>query len=265
MLLPSAHLRQFFGQVALSAVVGLVAHRKASALALLLRERSMRSQRPIGRVRHLRLVAVKATIGADQPLWTVMAQLASPLLTASEGRMALSPIGRVVFGARPEQLSPLRTPSPMAFIATHPLCPTITQRINSQRMALEAKMGVSAPFPLVGIIGDTDPMTSAPQPIWWVGHCRAVTSVTFLRLLRVATSASLSPLMPLDAVRHRHPFVQLATLIPMPKFLMAAIATEGRADSVGVTSHADAVSPQPVRFVLLRQPLFVFCHHHMGF
>jgi hypothetical protein len=111
------------------------------------------------------LVAVKATIGADQPLWTVMAQLASPLLTASKRRMALSPIGRVVFGARPEQLSPLRTPSPMAFIATHPLCPTITQRINSQRMALEAKMGVSAPFPLMGIIGDTDPMTSASQPI----------------------------------------------------------------------------------------------------
>jgi hypothetical protein len=153
----------------------------------------------------------------------------------------------------------------MAFIATHPLCPTIAQRTNSQRMALEAKMGVSAPFPLVGIIGDTDPMTSAPQPIWWVGHCCAVTSVTFLRLLRVATSASLSPLMPLDAVRHRHPFVQLATLVPMPQFLMAAIATEGRADGIGVTRHADAVSPQPVRFVLLRQPLFVFCQHHMGF
>jgi hypothetical protein len=71
--------------------------------------------------------------------------------------------------------------------------------------------------------------------------------------------------MPLDAVRHRHPFVQLATLVPMPQFLMAAIATEGRADGIGVTRHADAVSPQPVRFVLLRQPLFVFCQHHMGF
>jgi hypothetical protein len=104
----------------------------------------------------------------------------------------------------------------------------------------------------MGIIGDTDPMTSASQPIWWVGHCRAVTSVTFLRLLRVATSASLSPLMPLDAVRHRHPFVQLATLVPMPQFLMAAIATEGRADGIGVTRHADAVSPQPVGFTFLR-------------
>jgi hypothetical protein len=140
----------------------------------------------------------------------------------------------------------------MAFIATHPLCPTIAQRINSQRMALEAKMGGSAPLPLMGIIGDTDPMTSASQPIWWVGHCRAVTSVTFLRLLRVATSASLSPLMPLDAVRHRHPFVQLATLIPMPKFLVATVATEGRADSVGVTHHADTVSSQPVGFTFLR-------------
>jgi hypothetical protein len=96
----------------------------------LLRERSMRSQRPIGRVRHLRLVAVKATIGADQPLWTVMAQLASPLLTASKRRMALPPIGRVVFGACPEQLSPLRTPSPVTFIATNLFCPTIAQRIG---------------------------------------------------------------------------------------------------------------------------------------
>jgi hypothetical protein len=132
-------------------------------------------------------------------------------------------------------------------------------------MTLKAKMGVSAPFPLMGVISDTDPMTSALQPIWWVGHCCAVTSVTFLRLLRVATSASLSPLMPLDAVRHRHPFVQLAALIPMPKFLVATVATEGRADSVGVTSHADAVSPQPVGLTLLGQPLPVLCQHHMGF
>ena len=252
MLLPSAHPRQFVRQVAFGAIVGLVAHRKASALALLLRERSMRSQRPIGRVRHLRLVAVKATIGADQPLWTVMAQLAPPLLTASKRRMALPPIKRVVFGARPEQLSPLRTPSRMAFIASDLLRPTIVRLGTLQRMAPQTQMRVGSALPLMGIVGDTDPMTGAPQPIWWVGHCRAVTSVTFLRLLRVATSASLSPLMPLDAVRHRHPFVQLATLIPMPKFLVATVATEGRADSVGVTSHADAVSPQPVGFTFLR-------------
>lgn len=79
-----------------------------------------------------------------------------------------------------------------------------------------------------------------------------MTSVTFLPLLRVAAGTSLSPLVPFHAMRHRHPLIQLSLLISVPQFFVATVATEGRADSVGVTRHADTVSPQPVRFTFLR-------------
>jgi hypothetical protein len=94
-----------------------------------------------------------------------MAQLAPTLLTASEGRMALSPIGRVVFGALPEQLSSLRTLSPVTFIASDLLRPTIVRLGTLQRMAPQTQMRVGSALPLMGIVGDTDPMTGAPQPI----------------------------------------------------------------------------------------------------
>lgn len=146
-------------------MVRLMAHGKTGALAFLLCERSVCPQCPVGRVGHFCLVAVKATVGADQPLRTVMAQLAPPLLTASERRMTLPPIKRVVFGARPEQLSPLRTLSPVAVITSDLLRPTVAQVIGAQCVALKAKMWMSAPFPLMVIIGDTDPMTGALQPV----------------------------------------------------------------------------------------------------
>ena len=146
-------------------MVGLMAHGKAGALAPLLGEEAVTAQRPIGRVGHFGLMAVKATVGADQPLRSVMAQLAASFLPTRRDGVLSPPIVRVVIGTCPENAPPDLSSPPMAIVAHHAFRTTVTVVATLQRMTFHAQMRVSGAVPLVGIVNGTCLMTGAPQPV----------------------------------------------------------------------------------------------------